>query len=439
MKNGILTLIIVSGLAITAHAQQTEQAQTFGLTLSGYVKADVFYDSRQEAKGREGEFELYPSAKGLDASGNDLNAIGDFNILSVQSRLTGKITAPDFLGAKSTGLFEGEFFGTSDADVNGFRLRLGYVNLNWNNSTQLLVGQAWHPLFITDAAPATVSYNTGTPFKTLSRNPQIKLTQAISSNVNVSLALISERDFQSTGPTSSTNATYATYLSDIGTPSSSTIFAQDAVIPNTDIQIAYRDDNFVLAATGDYKVLEPLQSTYINNGTIRGAYKTTEKLNSVIGQLTAKYKTADWSATVEGIYAQDPTSQYLIGGFAIKSLDTTNGSVSYTNFNTVSFWTDLVYGTQYQLGLFAGYTENLGASDNIATSKLYFYGRGNNIKDIYRISPRFALNFGKTRFAWELEYTAAAYGTNNASDKEKVVNTYTVSSVRALFGAYIFF
>ena len=432
MKKGIITIIALLVLTIPTFAQQPEQPQTFGLTLSGYVKADVFYDSRQEAKGREGEFELYPSAKSLDANGNDLNAIGDFNILSVQSRLTGKITAPDFLGAKSTGLFEGEFFGTSDADVNGFRLRLGYVNLNWNNSTQLLVGQAWHPLFITDASPATVSYNTGTPFKTLSRNPQIKITQAINPNVNISLAFISERDFQSTGPTSGTT------LTNIATSTSSTVFAQDAVVPNTDLQIAYRDENFVLAATGDYKVLEPLQSVIGHNGKI---YKTTETISSTVGQLTAKYKTTDWSATIEGIYAQSPISQYLIGGYAIKSLDTssTNGSVSYTNFNTVSFWTDLVYGKEYQFGLFAGYTENLGTSDNVTTSTLYSYGRGLNIKDIYRVSPRFALNFGKTRFAWELEYTSASYGTNNAKDKEKVINTYSVSSLRALFGAYIFF
>jgi hypothetical protein len=430
MKKGIFTIIALFALTIPSFAQQADQPQTFGLTLSGYIKTDVFYDSRQEVKGREGEFELYPSAKSLDATGTDLNAIGDFNILSVQSRLTGKITAPDFLGAKSTGLFEGEFFGTSDADVNGFRLRLGYVNLNWDNSTQLLIGQAWHPLFITDAAPGTVSYNTGTPFKTLSRNPQIKITQAFNSNINVSLAFISERDFQSAGPTSGTS------LTNIATSISSTTFAQDAIIPNTDIQVAYRDQNIVLALTGDYKVLEPLQSVIGSSGSI---HQTTATISSTIEQLTAKYKTADWSATIEGIYAQNPVSQYLIGGYAIQSLDTSKGTVSYTNFNTLSVWTDLVYGKEYQFGLFAGYTENLGTSDNITTSKLYFYGRGNNIKDICRISPRFALNFGKTRFAWELEYTVAAYGTNNASDKENVINTYTVSSLRALFGAYIFF
>jgi hypothetical protein len=433
MKFRTLTIVTLLLLNFTAFGQQADQPQTFGLTLSGYIKTDAFYDSRQEAKGREGEFELYPAAKSLDVNGKDVNAIGNFNILSIQSRLTGKITAPDVLGAKSTGVFEGEFFGTYDSDVNGFRLRLGYVNLNWNNSTQLLVGQAWHPLFILDASPATISYNTGTPFKTLSRNPQIKITQALNSNINVSLAFITERDFQSYGPTSNGTASAATNLAS----TSSTTYAQDAVIPNTDLQIAFRNNNFLFALTGDYKVLEPLQS--VSKGTAASLYQTTEKLTSTIGQVTAKYKTTDFSITAEGIIAQDPASQYLIGGYAIKAIDPATGIPTYTNFNTTSVWTDIVYGSQFQIALFAGYTQNGGTSDEITTSSLYAYGRGTNIKDIFRLSPRVVLNYGKTRFGLEVEYTAADYGTNDSKDKEKVINTYSVSSLRVLLGTYIFF
>jgi hypothetical protein len=191
----------------------------------------------------------------------------------------------------------------------------------------------------------------------------------------------------------------------------------------------------VLALTGDYKVLEPLQS--VTKGT--AVHQTTETISSVIGQVTGKYKTPDYSVTVEGIYAQDPVSQYLIGGYAIKSIDATTGIPTFTNFNTASVWTDVVYGGQLQVALFVGYTKNLGTSNDITTSTLYAYGRGTNIKDIKRVSPRVVLNYGKTRFGLEVEYTAAAYGTNNLTDKAKIINTYGVSSLRVLFGAYIFF
>ena len=65
----------------------------------------------------------------------DINAKSGFNILSIQSRLTGKITGPDAFGAKTSGQLEGEFFGTADSDVNGFRLRHAFVKLDWENTS----------------------------------------------------------------------------------------------------------------------------------------------------------------------------------------------------------------------------------------------------------------------------------------------------------------
>ena len=97
-------------------------------------------------------------------------------MLSVQTRLVGKITGPDAFGAKTSGYIEAEFFGTSDADVNGFRLRHAYVKLNWT-TTELLIGQFWHPMFITESFPEVVSFNTGAPFQPFNRSPQIRVTQ----------------------------------------------------------------------------------------------------------------------------------------------------------------------------------------------------------------------------------------------------------------------
>ena len=53
MKNTILTILTLLLLNAGAFAQDTTQHQTFGLTLSGYIKTDVFYDTRQEVLGRE--------------------------------------------------------------------------------------------------------------------------------------------------------------------------------------------------------------------------------------------------------------------------------------------------------------------------------------------------------------------------------------------------
>jgi hypothetical protein len=125
---GLLFLIIAFALAAAAPpaAAQAEKAPpVFGISLSGFVKTDIFYDSRQTVSIREGHYLLYPKGPLLDPGGRDINARSSFNILSIQTRLAGRITGPDVLGAKTSAYIEAEFFGTSDADINGFRLRHG--------------------------------------------------------------------------------------------------------------------------------------------------------------------------------------------------------------------------------------------------------------------------------------------------------------------------
>lgn len=67
----------------------------------------------------------------------------------------------------------------------------------------------------------------------------------------------------------------------------------------------------------------------------------------------------------------------------------------------------------------------------------YIFARNSNIDDLIRVSPRIAFSSGKTKFAFETEYTAAKYGIN---DKDgKVNNGESVSNIRFLLAAFIFF
>ncbi len=64
------------------------------------------------------------------------------------------------------------------------------------------------------------------------------------------------------------------------------------------------------------------------------------------------------------------------------------------------------------------------------------YSRGYNIAYLYRISPRFIYNAGKFRIAPEIEYTVAAYGTNEPDGK--VIDPEPVGNFRFLLGVYLF-
>jgi len=87
----------------------------------------------------------------------------------------------------------------SDADINGFRLRHAYLKLNWKKA-ELLVGQFWHPMFISDSYPEVVSFNTGAFLSHFHEHRKSVLPGSQSRPLSFSLTALSQRDFASTGP-----------------------------------------------------------------------------------------------------------------------------------------------------------------------------------------------------------------------------------------------
>lgn len=382
---------------------QVKDDGKFGITLSGFVKYDMFYDSRVTQSIREGHFLIFPEKEVLNSNNEDINAKPSFNFLSIQSRVSGKISGPDFFDAKTSGLIEGEFFGTSDADVNGFRLRHAYVKLDWE-SFSILAGQFWHPMFVTDCSPATISFNTGAPFQPFSRNPQLRFT--IKANkLNIIAAAMSQRDFQSNGP-----------------GGFSSVYLRNSLIPDLHLQFQYKEDKYLFGFGGGYKSLMPRTITTKN-------FTTDSRINSFSALAYAKFVFNDLTFKIEGVWGQNLADYTMLGGYAVKSVDTTTGKEEYTNLNSLSSWFELSYVKNIELAIFAGYIKNLGTDDNTTGT---YYTRGGNIDYQFRISPRFAIISGKTKIATELEITSANIGTNNNTDKGKVINGKTVTNIRGL-------
>lgn len=404
MKKKLSLLAFV--FANLVFAQQSKEADI--IKLSGFIKSDFIFDSRQVLSIREGHFLLYPTNESLDAKGEDINDKANFNALSLQTRLNAKITGPEALGAKTSGTIEGEFFGTSDADANGFRLRHAFVTLSWG-STTLLAGQTWHPMFVTDVFPQVVSFNTGVPFQPFSRNPQIRLTQSFS-KFNLILALCSQRDFTSNGPAGFSSS-----------------YLRNSVIPNSHIQLQYKGESVVAGAGADFKTLTPRLET-----TKKFKSEETISSNSLLGYLKIKSGSFNW--LFETVYGSNNTDLMMLGGYAVKATNPVTGIEEYQPINVFSAWTDLSFGTNTQIGVFVGYTKNLGNDDELNGA---LYTRISNIDKLLRISPRIVFNFNAFRIAAEAEVTTASYGT--VDKYAKVSNTKDITNIRGLLAIYLFF
>lgn len=403
------TLLILTLLPLAGFSQII--IREFGIKFSGYVKNDIIYDSRQTVAPREGHFMLYPAAPDFDRFGNDANESPNFNMLAIQTRLHGDINGPDAFGAKTSGMMEAEFFGHSNADVNGFRLRHAVIKLKWNN-TELLFGQTWHPLFVQSCFASTVSFNTGAPFQPFSRNPQVRLTHNLG-DFKFMAAAIAQRDFSSPGGSSS---------------------LRNSAIPNANIQIHYEkelssESMFTTGAAFDYKELRPrlmTDSLYTTDVTVQG-FSYLYFLKFRVPAFTFKF---------EYVNGQNMYDHTMLGGFAVHDIiDASTNFLEYTPMKVSSYWIDIhSNGKTFQAGIFAGLTRNNGT---LKENNGIYYSRGENIAYIYRLSPRIVFNSGKTRIALEGEYTAAAYG--NPDKNGIITNSEEVGNLRILLGVYYFF
>lgn len=411
-------MVICLFIAFALQAQTSEdKTNKIKMKFSGFVKTDYFWDTRQTVSAREGHFLLFPAPENLDPDGEDINAKSNFNFLSIQSRVRMNVTGARALNADVTGKLEADFFGQLNPNINLLRLRLAYVNLDWGK-TELRFGQDWVPMFITDCFPGTVSFNTGAPFQPFARNPQVKITQKFGYFKLIG-ALLSQRDYASRGASGPSG----TYIRNSATPEFS-------------LQLHYKKVNkdagtaLITGIGASYKTITP----QIETGT---GYKTDETVGGMNGIAFLKYKAKKFTFKAEGIYGENITDVLSIGGFLVSdSVDVIKGYVEYSPIKTMSFWTDIhTNGKKLQVGLFAAYTQNMGAKDDMAGP---VYGLGTNIADMYRVSPRVIYNAGKVRFALEFEYTVANYGATR--DAKGVPTDLTeVSNLRSLFAVYYFF
>ena len=415
-----------------------KKAPLFGITFSGYVKTDVFFDTRQTNGLRDGHFLLFPEPVKADADGKDINAKSAYNILSIQTRLAGSIWGPDALGAKTSAYFEAEFFGNINPNINSFRLRHAWIKLSWPH-TELLTGQWWHPMFVPECSPATVSFNTGAPFVVFSRNPQVKITQHFG-KASLALTVLSQVDFMSDGP-DGTNTKYI----------------RNSVIPESDLQFQFLTVNkekgieFLFGAGVNWQRLLPRMSSTITlsaaydtviNGkvfhhdAVTATYKTDAYSSAMAYNAYAKLKLKTVTFKIGGEYGGNNNAYTMLGGYAVKSVtDAARGFVDYANIRSFSTWAEFhTNATRWQPGLFIAYGKNLGAAEAV---KGPYYVRGGNIDYAYRISPRLVFNSHNFRLAGELEYTVAAYGTTN--EKCYVSNASEVGNLRFLVGVYYFF
>jgi hypothetical protein len=389
----VLILIFISSPGIYGQGTDTEKSMP-EIKFSGYIKSDFFTDSRQNFAVRENMLLLYPKPRVKDEEGSDINDVRNTQFIPFQSRITARFTGTRIMNARASGLMEGEFFGTTDLTSNTFRLRHANIVLDWETGVSVMMGQFWHPLFVTECFPTTASMNTGIPFNPFARSPQFEIAYK-TNNVRYSAAMVSQLDFKSTGPNGG-----------------STEYLRNSGLPELVGKIIYVSDNkeFLIGTAAAVKQLRPRL-------TDSGGHKVNETIGSYSAMGFSKLTRGMTTLKLAGILGQDLFHLTMLGGYAISSDAGYSGGnlfnqpLQYTPVSTFSAWGEFIYGKLWELGLFSGYSRNLGAAANIniADQGYFFYSRGSDVNHLLRTSPRLSYNMKNMRIGAEAEYTLALY------------------------------
>ncbi|MBP7612259.1 MAG: hypothetical protein KA753_03755 [Paludibacter sp.] len=380
-----------------------------GYQLYGFVRNDFYINSRQNFEVLDGLFSIFPKPVDINTNGKDKNAVPNAEMLSVATRLGIDFRGTPIMGAISTAKIECDFAGISTSYYL-IRIRQAYLKLNWEK-TELLVGQTWHPLF-GSVLPTVPSLNTGSPFQPFNRSPQVRAKHMLTNELSVIGSVNYQMQYMSQGP--------------LGASPS---YLKNALLPDIFVGLESKSKHWISGVGFDTKMLK------INDA----------RLSSGSAVAYTQYADNQLQIKAKAIYGQNLSDHLMIGGYGISNESTTNNIV-YTNFNTLSSWLNLVYGTKVQTGIFVGFSQNLGTNENLnidAAGKITAYGYGfyadtQQLMDrIYRIAPHITYNLSNFKLGFEYELTSADYGKIQGNGR--IENSSAATNHRAMATiSYIF-
>lgn len=377
----------------------------------GFAGFDMVIRSRQELVAFSIGSYLFPLIIVPDVNGNDISAHAQTIIAANTTRL-GLFFDPFNSDSQSNiyGILEFDFTGTSQATAYSAKIRHTFGEIVWISGT-LLFGQYFHPLFLPECFPRTVSSSMGSSFEPQALVPQFRLTQMLR-DFEFIFAFASEGYIESWGP----NSSIPDYI-------------QDAIVPNLHFQLKWRTGPSYYGGAIDYKRLVPRLVSNTN-------YKVNEHIDSIIGELFIHNVFCWGELNLKAVYAENGSDQLLISGFGIRTSDPITNFQTYSNTAAISSWLDtfcVFHHNHMSLGLFVGGVKNLGSKNALFIAAGMTQPTVFTVDDLaqtlaytVRVSPRFLYAHGAFRFGVEFTWDRAAFG--NLNQFAQVINAMPVNS-----------
>lgn len=415
----IFYLLICSLVTI---GQEVIKPKSTSFEFYGFVRFESHVDSYKGLNAANEQFYIVPLYAGVDANGEHINQTPTYNFSAMATRIGVRISGPEIFKAKTSANIETDFAG--DLGVNPAMLRVRQANavFSWKKSS-MLVGQTWHPFWSGKVFPTVGGLNTGSPFQPFNRSPQIRVDYKPTPKLILSAALVSEFQYKSYG----FSRIDSMYPKAMICTDKSEVFNRNSAIPEMIANIELNNGGFTIGAGTSLKYIQPtLYTVEVAPGKDTKKYVSVEMLQALSFVGYSQYVKNKFTVKAKAVLGQNMTHLTIPGGYGVKSVDLATGGMTYTPYNTLTSFVNAVYGAKYQVGIFAGYMENLGTSDALynftpstpatltaSAQSVVTPGLVPQVASIYRLAPSFAINISKLRLVFEYELTSAAFGKGN--------------------------
>ena len=407
-KNNLFLLFLLVSAYVSA------QKEEFTYKFYGFVRTELYGNSRASVSPFDDAFFLYPMDKRLDADGQDLNAHPAFTTNAFVSRAGVSVTGPTIGGAKTSACLEVDFAGYS-GQLGTLRFRQAYVGFDWEKN-RLIVGQTWHPLF-GQVFPDMLNLSTGAPFQPFNRSPQIQYKHLDPSGFSLTAAALWQYQYVSNGPVGKSN-----------------VYLKEGVLPELFVGVDYASPSGWLVGAGAHMLsLKPRTESTVGGKT----YKVSERMTAPTFEAHASYKKGKVLFGAKTLLASAMDCNAMLGGYGISGVDARTGEQEYTPFHHSSTWVNFSYGTTWKPSIFIGYTKNLGTSKELVAGTPT-YGMGLDIDQLLTFNVSMSYLFHKHWMVGaEYSPSTAWYGTPDK--RGRVKDTHSVTNHRAYILTTFFF
>ena len=400
--------------ALLASTMAMAQKPDFSYTFYGFVRGDLFYNTRANQAPIDGNFYLYPLDREPDADGNDLNATPNGSFYTFTTRLGLDVAGPRVGKASSSAKIEVDFGGFSGNHYL-LRIRQAYAALDWAGRHEVLAGVTWHPLF-GDVVPDVLNLSTGAPFQPFNRSPQIRYRFRPAPALRLTAAAVWQLQYLSNGPEGASED----YIKNSLVPE---LYLGAEVAPAEGL--TYGADAHLIS-------LKPRVEATVDGVTRR----VDERMTTYTLGAHARLKRGEWMVAAKTFLASGLDHLAMLGGFGARSEDATTGRRDYTPFRHSTSWLNVTYGTRWKTALFLGYSKNLGTDDALIDRE-QVYGMGLDIDQLITCNVNISYNLPHWQLGVEYCPSTAFYGTTElATGRARHTRAVTNHRVLALLMYY---